>query len=333
MERGNADLLLFLLILAAIHLRHLPLVFRLAGYGLIILGGLVKFYPFMALIMVLRERPAVIVAVGGASIIALSGMALLYYDELALMAANLPAPSYFMLQFGSANLPAGMGITVDKVLAKYIHLDVAVAHATGTIVRGVLLPSLTLSAIAGAILIGRRCQLPTKIAQLPAGETDFLVTAAALIGGCYFAGQSVVYRGIYLLLALPGLAELSRRMQTTHGRRLFVSVGIAIAFVLWTPFLDECLVSTGLTPRLVYQGVASRIALIYKYDPYENFPGFTLGYLVWLIGELAWWWVVTLLLSVLGAFVVRTETWWFVCRTLRLPDGWAGNATLPGQPT
>jgi hypothetical protein len=53
-ERGNADLILFLMIVAGINLRVLPLAFRLGGYGLIIIAGLVKFYPLVALIVALR---------------------------------------------------------------------------------------------------------------------------------------------------------------------------------------------------------------------------------------------------------------------------------------
>ena len=38
---------------------------------------------------------------------------------------------------------------------------------------------------------------------------------------------------------------------------------------------------------------------------------------LWLTGELAWWWIITLLLAVLGAFVSRTELWAHFCRLPR----------------
>jgi hypothetical protein len=133
MERGNLDLILFLMIVAGVHLRRLPLAFRFGGYGLIVLAGLVKFYPFMALIVVLRERLVVLAAVSVASTAALTTL-LFYRHELALMSANLPAPSYFMLQFSSANLPGGIGVSVGKVLEKLLHADAATAWATGAVV-------------------------------------------------------------------------------------------------------------------------------------------------------------------------------------------------------
>jgi hypothetical protein len=319
MERGNADLILFLMIVAAIDLRRLPLAFRLGGCGLIMLAGLVKFYPFMALIGVLRERLVVLAAVSVASMAALAVL-LFYHHELALMSANLPAPSYFMLQFSSANLPAGIGVFVGKVLERLLHADAGTARATGALATYALLPILIVSAITGAFIIGHRCQLPGIQTRLPTRQTDFLFTGAALISGCFFASQSVIYRGIYLLLALPGLAELSRRQQTPLRRRLFASAGAAIVFVLWMPFLDQCLKFVGLTEPVAYIGLARRTALLYHYDNYDNFPGFTLGYVLWLAGELAWWWIITLLLAVLGAFVARTELWALFCRFAGRPS-------------
>jgi hypothetical protein len=122
---------------------------------------------------------------------------------------------------------------------------------------------------------------------------------------------NAIYRGMYLLLALPGFAELSRQTLTPLGRPLFASAGAAIVFVLWTAFLDQCLVFGGLTGRLNYTGMARQVAPLYydtAYDLYNNISD-TLGYVLWLAGELAWWWIITLLLAVLGAFVVRTELW------------------------
>jgi len=314
-ERGNADLILFLMIVAGIHLRVLPLAFRLGGYGLIILAGLVKFYPFVALILVLRERLFVIAAVAVASMAALATTLLFYHHELGLMYANLPSPSYFTMQFGSANLPGGIGVFVGKVIERLGYADADTARATGALVSHAILPILVVSAITAAFVIARRCDLRCIEARLPSRQLDFLVAGAALMSGCFFASQSVIYRGIYLLLALPGLAELSRQLPTPSGRRLFGSAGAAIVFVLWTPFLDECPNLAGLSARLQYIGLAPRTALLLHYpNNYNNFPSSGSGYGLWLASELAWWWIITLLLAVLGALVGRTELWKLFCR-------------------
>jgi hypothetical protein len=315
MERGNLDLILFLMIVAGIQLRRSSLAFRLGGYGLIVLAGLIKFYPFMALIMVLRERLIVLVVVSIASAAALASL-LFYQHELALMAANLPAPSYFLLQFGAADLPAGIGILIGRAMGRLLHADSATTHAAAELIMRVLLPSLMVAAIAVAITVARRCQLPPLLqTTLPIRHTDFLLAGAAVICGCFFAGQSVIYRGIYLLLVLPGLAELAWQQSTTLRRRLFASACAAIAFVLWAPFLDQFLKIAGLTPRLSYIGLARQTMLRKHYSNYDNFPGW-LGYILWLASEVAWWWIITLLLAVLGSFIARTELWRLFRRSL-----------------
>jgi hypothetical protein len=37
-----------------------------------------------------------------------------------------------------------------------------------------------------------------------------MVIGSAVIAGCFFAGQSIGYSGIFLLLVIPGLLALSR---------------------------------------------------------------------------------------------------------------------------
>jgi hypothetical protein len=234
-----------------------------------------------------------------------------------------------MLQFGSADLPAGIGISVGKAMGKLLHADSATTHATADLIMRVLLPTLMVSAMATAIIVGRRCQLPALQATLSARHTDFLLTGAAIMCGCFFAGQSVIYRGIYLLLVLPGLAELARRQPTPLGRLLLASAGAAIAFVLWVPFFDQFLKVAGLTATLNYVGLARQTALRYHYNNYDNFPGL-LGYLLWLAGEVAWWWIITLLLAVIGSFVVRTELWWLFRRLLRVGPSRETSEMSPG---
>ena len=186
-ERANVDLILFVMIVTGIHLRAWPLAFRLGGYGLIILGGLVKFYPFVALVVVLRERLLVIAMVILASMAALA-ILLLCDHELALMLANLPAPSYFVLQFGAADLPGGIGVSVGKVLENLGYADTSAARAIAPLVAHATLPILVISAFTGALVIGRGCRLRLIEATLPTRQLDFLVTGAALICGCFFAG-------------------------------------------------------------------------------------------------------------------------------------------------
>ena len=308
MERANADLLIFLMIIAALNLLGRSVAWRWLGYALVTLCGLLKFYPFVAMMVALRERRSVFLAVAAVSVAALAALVLAWHAELRVMLSNLPVPSYFKLQFGAADLAAGLGVTVGKFLEKGLHRDLDAARAMGGLVTRIALPVLALAAVAGAAALARTLRLPAAQARLSRRETDFLVVGAALICGCFFAGQSVIYRGIFLLLALPGLAALSHDLPTRGGRRLLGGTCALIVFVLWTPFLDACLLAVGLTVKIEYQG-----------NPYDWFPNMPAGYLLWLASELAWWWIVAVLLAVLGSFVLATQMGAWLGRMVRMP--------------
>lgn len=308
MERANADLLIFLMVIAALNLLRRSLALRWAAYALVTFCGLLKFYPLAAMIVAFRERRPMFLAVAAASVAALAALVLAWHEEVRVMLSNLPVPSYFKLQFGAADLPAGLGVTVGKFFEKGLHRDMDAARAIGALVTRIALPVLVIAAVAGAAALARTVRLPVAQRALSARETDFLVVGAALICGCFFAGQSVIYRGIFLLLALPGLNALSHTMPTPGGRRLFAATGALIVFVLWTPFLDACLFAAGLTVKIEYQG-----------SPYDWFPNMPAGYLLWLASELAWWWIVAVLLAVLGSFMLATDMGAAAARALRLP--------------
>src|SRR5262249_24149701 len=165
----------------------------------------------VAIIIVLRERPAVVAMVAFAAGAALAALALSYHDELVLMVGNIPSSSYFTLQFSAQDLPGGLGVIAQRVMTELLHQDANVARALAAVVYRSLLLLLIVQAVAAAIWFGRRCHLQSAFTYLPTRRADFLVVGAALVCGCFFAGQSVIYKGIFLLLALPGLLTLSDR--------------------------------------------------------------------------------------------------------------------------
>ncbi len=305
LERANADVAMFLLVIVGVSLCTLRLPFRLVGYALLTVAGLLKFYPMVALAIALRERPAVAVAVAVAAAAALAALLFGYPEELMLVVRNLPKASSFTLQFGAADLPSGLG----AITAKLLYQDSTDARGIGKLLSdGLLLLSMVL-AVMIAVSLGRRYSLQSAMARLPAGQANFLVAGAALICGCFFVGQNVIYRGIFLLLALPGLLALSHHLPTPQARAAFGSTCLAISFVLCILFIEWCLGIAGLLhTRPDYQA-----------DPYLVLPDIPVGFMVWLCSELAWWWIVTVLLAVLGTFVLNSELWTVLTRSLRLP--------------
>jgi len=73
LERANADVLLFLLALAAGLLAECGLAARIIGYGLVLFAALLKYYPAVVFIILFRERPAVFAVVAVAVTVLLAG--------------------------------------------------------------------------------------------------------------------------------------------------------------------------------------------------------------------------------------------------------------------
>jgi hypothetical protein len=130
-------------------------------------------------------------------------------------------------------------------------------------------------------------ELPAAVAELSGLDRTLMVIGSAIIAGCFFAGQSIGYRGVFLLLLLPGLLALSR--SAASGLRvLCLGSAIVIVLLMW----GECL-------RLALGG----------------------GFGFWLLRELGWWWSVTIMLALVANFLgespVLSRRWsWPVLQSL-----------------
>jgi hypothetical protein len=156
----------------------------------------------------------------------------------------------------------------------------------GAAIEWVITAGLYVSLVGAALAICRRLSrfaaLRAAVAELPSPERMFLVIGSAVITGCFFAGQSIGYRGIFLLLVMPGLLTLSHSA-ARELRVLCLGTAIVIVLLMW----GECL-------RLAFGG----------------------GFGFWLLRELGWWWSVGVMLAVVTDFlqespVVHSAFGWF----------------------
>jgi hypothetical protein len=112
-----------------------------------------------------------------------------------------------------------------------------------------------------------------------------LVIGSAVIVGCFFAGQSVGYRGVFLLLVVPGLLTMSRASRL-ELRNLGLGTSGIIVLLMWS----ECL-------RFALSRALERFGMS------EALVG-QLQIQFWLLRELSWWWSVSVMLAVLADFVL-----------------------------
>jgi hypothetical protein len=266
LERGNADLLMFALAALAGWLAVRTGPARLVAYPLVVLAAALKLYPATLLVLALRERSWRCVAAGGVSLAALA--AYFAFDRAGLreMLTVVPTGSPFIYAFGARDLALGIAL-------------------------GFRWPSVALAAIQAAGLLtvllfalARQPMLRPAVAALTDAETVGLMIGAVLIGGCFVLGQSGEYRAVHLLFTLPALIALAGVSGPARG--LARGTLCVVLAQLWGDLASGVLdVTAGIAPGDVAASALAR--------------------LLWFTRELAWWWVVAVLLGLLLAVAHR----------------------------
>jgi hypothetical protein len=280
LERANLDLIIFLLVVTAgLAWSRVSGGWRLLAYGLPVLAVLLKYFPITLLCLPLRERPRAFLVVTAASVALIGVFIAAFHGEIIASLSNIPGGGYATGMFG-AHSPGGAYFS-DNFGAPVLLGGVKQFIAAGSAVPDSLAHRLLLIGIvAGTALIAvfpaiRMARTPATraaIAQLCPRQNFYLAGGAALIAGCFFAGQSVNYRGVHLLMVLPAFLALSGRAADPQDRLLFWRASLVIVFLMWGDCFRFWLSSEGL--------LQLRLAL-------------------WVIRELLWWWLVGVLAGVL----------------------------------
>jgi hypothetical protein len=300
LERTNPDVLLFLMALATGILAERCLFLRVLGYLVALLAALLKYYPITILVSMFREARSVFAFL---SLLILGCLAVFWAEYHTEIARGLPSISqgpYNSNLFAAKNLPSLLG----EVAASAAQGSGRAAIVQRLVAGGLyaLLLGSTLSICRGLLGSG---ELRHALASLAGPERIFLVIGSAVIAGCFFAGQSVEYRGIFFLLVIPGLLAIGRS-SSPEVRKLSLGTSIVIIALMW----GECV----------------RLAL---YRAFEH-PGIPeifadqIKFLFWLFRELGWWWTISVMLTVLVDFLQRSPV------TLWLSSRWRRGAAGAG---
>lgn len=211
-DYGNNDMLVFAITVAAIA----ALGWRPAlGYGLLLLAGLLKYFPFAALGWAGGERPRVAVWV----VTAMGGVLMLFVwlagAQLPLSLASMVTMSAGSYVFGIKDLP---------IMAS----ELGLADGPGAL-------AIRLAVTAALLVIGwqRATQfaLANVRAAMSAAQWRFLIVGSLVLLGAYIGNQNLVYRMIFVLLVLPGLDAL----RPVPGQRFGAIAAIAVALMYLFP--------------------------------------------------------------------------------------------------
>jgi len=254
LERANPDLIVFALAIVAARASVAGPCGRLVGYVASLLAALMKIYPVVLLVFVARERFPRVVAISLALVAVLGGyLALAGPDLLRIVrGAGIPSAGWFDTLFGAGSLPHGLAELAPRRIPSWrMAYAVIAAGAVGT--------------VAAILWLGR---LRRWLAMLDPFEAALLQAGSVMIVACFFMGQSVMYRGILLLLALPALLRMAQA-----GSLLMTATVLAVGTAAWS---------------YAYQLPASP----------QNFTALHFG--VWLGQQGAWWWLVAVLAAIVA---------------------------------
>ncbi|MGH6989832.1 MAG: hypothetical protein ACREE3_08030 [Stellaceae bacterium] len=274
LERGNIDIVIFALVVLAGHLMVRGRVARAVGYGAILFGACLKYYPIIALIATLKESPRRFFVVVAASIAILALFVVHYRHGLAEAFNLVPYGSFFTDLFGAVNLPFGLAHLLSPVRTEF-----SGGGAFLDVFPWLILVVMFVTAVRQATVFAG--SLPS-LSALPPAEAVFLVLGATIIVGCFFAGQNVDYRGIYFLLVLPGLLRLSRDQTCRRA-------AVMILFLMWGEMFFEVLRDlTFANSEAMHLLKIARVVF-------------------WFVRELIWWRVIAVLGGVVLGFVAQSE--------------------------
>jgi hypothetical protein len=223
LERGNIDLVLFsVATLALLILPRSPG----AATGVLFLGFVLKLYPILGLVSLLRENRRRFLLLTGGATVAVAVYVVWYRADLLAIREATPSPTW--LSFGLMTAAQALTETLGGAPAPWL----AGARVLGA---GALL------AVGGAMVwrVGQRTPA-AEDADAAAPNLDAFRLGAGIFAGSFLLGKNFDYRLIFLLFAVPQLLEWTRGAERDRRWVSALTLGvmhIALWQQLWKPLL------------------------------------------------------------------------------------------------
>ncbi len=196
---------------------------------IVVLATALKVYPATLLILALRERLALCLAVAAVSLAALLAYAAIDAAGLREMLALVPVGTPFIYAFGAADLAVGL-----RTIVGWPPVVLAIVHAVAL--------------VAIVIFAARRSYvLCSTVGALSPAEAVHLMIGSVLIFGCFVTRQSGEYRAVHLLFVLPALTALAGL--PGPARRVATFTTWVILLQLWGDVSSARLVELTATAR------------------------------------------------------------------------------------
>jgi hypothetical protein len=266
-ERGNNDLVIFILAAGAATLSCRSPMLRVIGYALALLAGLLKYYPMTLMAMATRERPSRFFAIAAGSFAVVALFIAIAGHDLARALQLIPTGPYFSDMFGSVTVAGGLTQLIGW------------PQFVGAVLHGAMM----IAAILIGVRLGRSDGMIADVARLSERERAFLLAGVMLTCGCFFTAQNIGYRVVHLVLLLPAIVALRRTADSrVYGWGVMATLGL-----LWSQ--------------------AWRHALLVALTPFGERAQNTGVLFGWIMREALWWWLIALLVGLFTALLLKSE--------------------------
>jgi hypothetical protein len=224
-ERGNADVIMFLITVAACLALQYGTISRLFAYSALIVASLLKFYPIAALGLALYEKNRILATVVVATFV--SWIIFLYIawhqlgEELGQLLSQPISP--YGDWFGGANIFHDLQIRLARHVPEQAATIAKVMYLLAVPVSIVV--SIAMSSNLRAIGIS-----PSSMNR----ELAMFLAAGLIIVFSFFAYQNLPYRGIFLLALLPfSMSSWRSAASGSIARSLWAAALGLIVALLW----------------------------------------------------------------------------------------------------
>jgi hypothetical protein len=213
-ERGNADLVLFPLVVAALlMLRAGSPIVRVVAHGAFLFAAMLKLFPAFAFVALLRQPRRWAIAGAGLVTTGFVIYALVTLQDIRTIRQVLPHSTYF--SYGS---DVGVRAVTAWLAAHHASLATLVQPGTERLVRW----SLVAVAVALAVVIARWWKPPSDRHDVQA-----FFAGVAIFAGTFLLEFNFDYRLVFLLLTVPQLLRWARTS------RFAVIAGATLVLTLW----------------------------------------------------------------------------------------------------
>jgi hypothetical protein len=217
-ERGNADLLVFVVVVCALTaFRSQRALVRAGAHALFLVAAILKLFPVFAFATLLRQPRRWLIGGGGLVVALLAIDVAVTFADIRTIERVLPQQIAF--SYGS---DVAVQATTAWVAAHAGALSFVAHPSTEHAVRWTAVAVV----LAGALVVAR-VWAPPSTHEAASWEVDAFVAGAAVFAGSFVLEDNFDYRLVFLVLAVPALLRWAR------GSRLAAFALLCLVATLW----------------------------------------------------------------------------------------------------